>query len=58
MGDGRMTCPTEGCYQTFRLGARCPLCWKFKITWTQELTETEMAILSEHWDGYFTAELV
>lgn len=27
MSDGRIACKNVGCYQTFRLGAMCPICW-------------------------------
>ena len=27
MSDGRIKCNNDGCYQTFRLGTQCPLCW-------------------------------
>ena len=27
MSDGKVVCQNEGCYQTFRLGSECPLCW-------------------------------
>ena len=27
MKTGHITCEHEGCYQTFRLGGECPVCW-------------------------------
>ncbi len=26
--NGRIACKNDGCYQTFRLGAMCPICWE------------------------------
>ena len=31
---------------------------KFKINWTTDLNETELAILLEEWEGFFQIKLV